>query len=329
MPRQDRRATSADVARLAGVSRATVSYVLNDAPGQTIPEATRQRVREAADELGYLPNASARALQRGGSDMVLMAVPNLPQSVNLGRLQEYVGGQLSAIGKSLAVWVEGKVSLRETLRSINPCAVLAPVGLSDTNCELLRRAHMPFVDPSDEVLNAIRSISLGRMQVDYLLGTGRRRIGLTLPREEALATFRDLHRSGVRDALAAAGLTEVCVVELPTRPGEDVRPETAALESLVTAGANAVACYNDIHAAQVLRAARVGGVDVPGDLAVMGNDDVPLAPFLQPPLTTIAHATPAFAYALVARIAELTHTPLEGLERPGGAYAHLCVRESA
>src|SRR5690242_14164125 len=68
--------TSADVARLAGVSRATVSYVLNNTSAVRISEPTRRRVQEAAKELGYVPHAAARTLRAGHSRMVLM--PTLP-----------------------------------------------------------------------------------------------------------------------------------------------------------------------------------------------------------------------------------------------------------
>src|SRR5690606_29882683 len=70
--------TSADVARLAGVSRATVSYVLNNARAVRISEPTRRRVREAARELGYVPHAAARSLRAGHSRMVLMPAPAFP-----------------------------------------------------------------------------------------------------------------------------------------------------------------------------------------------------------------------------------------------------------
>ena len=70
------RITAEDVARKAGVSRATVSYVLNNHPHQTIPEATRQKVLEAAAELDYTPLASARILSRGRSDVVVMLIPS-------------------------------------------------------------------------------------------------------------------------------------------------------------------------------------------------------------------------------------------------------------
>src|SRR4051794_41190218 len=73
-----RRITSADVAREAGVSRTTVSYVLNETPHQKIPDATRQRVLDAVARLEYAPSAAARALQSGRSDVVLCLLPDWP-----------------------------------------------------------------------------------------------------------------------------------------------------------------------------------------------------------------------------------------------------------
>ena len=81
-----RRVTSGDVAKEAGVSRATVSYVLNDSPHQKIAEATRERVWEAAARLGYAPSAAARALRTGRSDIVLGVLPDWPIHHVLGRL---------------------------------------------------------------------------------------------------------------------------------------------------------------------------------------------------------------------------------------------------
>ena len=80
-----RRATSSDVARLAGVSRATVSYVLNGRADQSIPEATRDRVLAAAAELAYVPNAASRALRAGESRLVLLVNPGMPWAATCGR----------------------------------------------------------------------------------------------------------------------------------------------------------------------------------------------------------------------------------------------------
>ena len=72
------RITSTEVARHCGLSRATVSYVLNGTPNQSIPEATRRRVLDAAEQLGYTPYAPARALRSGRSDVVLFLMPEWP-----------------------------------------------------------------------------------------------------------------------------------------------------------------------------------------------------------------------------------------------------------
>lgn len=84
-----RRPTLADVASATGVSTAPVSYVLNDKPGQSIPEHTRERVRAAAAELGYVRSGAARALARGRSDLVLLVVPDVPVGPVLVGLLEY------------------------------------------------------------------------------------------------------------------------------------------------------------------------------------------------------------------------------------------------
>ena len=82
------RATSADVARRAGVSRATVSYVLNDRPGHSISAATREKVRAAADELGYIPNHSARALRGKLPPVILVVTREVPFGRNVGDMMD-------------------------------------------------------------------------------------------------------------------------------------------------------------------------------------------------------------------------------------------------
>jgi DNA-binding LacI/PurR family transcriptional regulator len=93
-----RRVTSADVARMAGVSRATVSYVLNDTPHQTISADTRDRVLHAAAELGYAPSAAARTLRTGRSDVVLCLLPDWPIGQEVGALLTNLSGALAGHG---------------------------------------------------------------------------------------------------------------------------------------------------------------------------------------------------------------------------------------
>src|SRR5437868_2690064 len=88
VPGRQRRVTSTQVAERSGVSRATVSYVLNETPNQAIPEGTRRRVMEAAEELGYTPYAPARVLRSGRSDVILFLIPEWPIGPAIARLVE-------------------------------------------------------------------------------------------------------------------------------------------------------------------------------------------------------------------------------------------------
>jgi DNA-binding LacI/PurR family transcriptional regulator len=88
--------TGAEVAKAAGVSAATVSYVLNSTPGQTIPEATRARVLEAAARLGYQRNAAARSLRVGRSDVVVGLVPDTGYSTTFADLMSQLSRSLSS-----------------------------------------------------------------------------------------------------------------------------------------------------------------------------------------------------------------------------------------
>ncbi len=121
-----RRVTSADVAREAGVSRTTVSYVLNDTPHQKIPEETRQRVLDAVARLEYAPSAAARTLQRGRSDTVLCLLPNWPIGPAVGASLEHLSAALAARGLTLLAHPSAGSSrtLADAWRAVSPAAVV-------------------------------------------------------------------------------------------------------------------------------------------------------------------------------------------------------------
>src|ERR671932_2290978 len=120
-----RRVTSADVAREAGVSRATVSYVLNAVPHQKIAEATRQRILEAAARLGYAPSAAARAMRSGRSDIVLCLLPDWPIGPTVGGFLEHLSAALAADGLTLLAHprARGDRPVGELWKTVNPAAV--------------------------------------------------------------------------------------------------------------------------------------------------------------------------------------------------------------
>ncbi|MGH6656767.1 MAG: LacI family DNA-binding transcriptional regulator, partial [Actinocrinis sp.] len=121
-----RRVTSAQVAQRSGVSRATVSYVLNGAPNQSISEQTRQRVLTAAEELGYTPFAPARALRAGRSDMVLHLIPQWPIGAAIAELIEAMTVRLAREGLTLVVHAHSREArpVGDLWTAITPAAVI-------------------------------------------------------------------------------------------------------------------------------------------------------------------------------------------------------------
>ena len=120
-----RRPTSANVAQRAGVSRATVSYVLNDVPHQSISDATRQRVLAAAEELGYTPHAAARTLRAGESRLVLFINAGIPYGANLSVIIDTLSAEVTASGRSLVIWQQhDPADLAATLAHLQPAMAI-------------------------------------------------------------------------------------------------------------------------------------------------------------------------------------------------------------
>lgn len=301
------RVTSADVAALAGVSRSTVSYVLNRSSRHNFAAETVERVRAAAAELAYTPNAAARALRRGESGVVLLALPELPLGWALGRLLSSMTDVVSKAGRSLVTWyVRPGVQLRDILRDIAPRAVLELVPLPEQDREAAAAARIPIIPATEPVGSLDRAV--GALQVRHLVQAGHRRLGLVTLEDPWVAVFRDPRRDGVREAAAAAALGPPLELILDTRetaaamgitlPLKVERSESgdAAVRQVAgtlrawTAGpepVTAICCFNDLFAGLVIAAARSAGLEVPGDLSVIGVDDEPMGGVLQPALTTV------------------------------------------
>lgn len=299
----ERRATSTDVARLAGVSRATVSYVLNGNLDQSIPEATRERVRAAAAQLSYTPHAAARALRAGRSNIVLLAVRHIPYGRNLGLLVDRLADQVARQGMSLVVWQPGAgKTLQTTLGHLQPRLALSLFQLEDDERDALRRMGVPHaaaestsgVSASDELTAAI--------QVHHLAERGHHVIGHLGTGDADLAAFARPRRQGVRRGCLDLGLPAPREASVPVPPHGTVDDVVAVLRDWRSGPdpVSGVAAYNDYVAAMCLRAAAVLGLRVPDDLAVIGVDDDPLSAFLDPPLTTIRLDMVAMADRLLA-----------------------------
>jgi DNA-binding LacI/PurR family transcriptional regulator len=294
-----RRVTSHDVAREAGVSRATVSYVLNRTPGQTIPEPTRERVLAAAARLGYTPSAAARTLRRGRSDLVLFLLPDWPIGHSVASLIHTLTHELSLHGLSLLVHqgTSDQVgSPAALLGSLSPAAVVAVEALSIEDEAAMQAAGIPVVvslfdDTSGGPAALMASqVRVGRLQVEHLASRGHERLAVALPLDPRVRRFAEPRLEGARMACGELGLDQPSVTTIGETEGDAV----AAVEAWRThpPAVTAVCAYNDEVAMAVLAALDELGLQAPDDLAVIGVDDIPVARYAHPPLTTVTVGAP-------------------------------------
>jgi DNA-binding LacI/PurR family transcriptional regulator len=284
--------TSADVARLAGVSRATVSYVLNNTSAVRISEPTRRRVHEAAKELGYVPHAAARSLRAGHSRMVLMPAPSIPvgplYSQFISELQWALGRLDYTVVQYGSVGLQGEEAAR-AWAELRPVAVLVPgVGLGPQGVALLRRSGArAVVTLGPDAVEGAHALlmdhaGVGRSAATHLYARGRRRIGVVVPEESGLEAFSLPRLAGVRRALNG---TDATLTELPLAYEEQAAAKLAVRWRDL--GLDAVFAYNDEYAMLLMRALQDEGIRIPEDTAVIGADDLLLGRLLRPRLSTV------------------------------------------
>lgn len=306
-----RRATSLEVARAAGVSRTTVSFVLNDVPGVRITEETRRRVLEAARRLNYHPDAAARRLVSGRTHIIGLVLRQTPQQM---AADAFLPEALH--GLSRAARQHGFHVLLEALDPSDPARhystlvrenhvdglVLSGPRSDDDELSQLHSEGFPIVLQGQLPGSGVPSVDVDNMAgartaVEYLLRLGHRRIGL-ITNAPPVYTAAAARLAGYRSALEAAGLH---YDESLVRCGNFTAESgwTAMLDLLrESERPTAVFVASDLVAIGAVAAAREAGLCVPDDLAVVGFDDIPLARYVDPPLTTIR--LPAFALGFAA-----------------------------
>ena len=317
MRRPSSRITGTDVAREAGVSQTTVSFVLNGTRGQTIPEETRQRVLEAAKRLDYRPRASARSLAAGRSDVVLLALPGVPISANLSRFIEQLAAALADNSLSMVTHLaEGHGrQLPDLCAAVDACAVISLVPFDDETTEALRRAGAEIVFGTGKQASAELQ-EIGRIQAQHVIDLGHSRLGYALPGQHATQWRVQERLRGVAAACAEAGLAD------PLTTGVDMDSAQAALavDQWTHASVTGVCAYNDETAMAVLAGMHARGLRAPDDIAVIGVGDIGAAQVSLPPLTTIgfdyAETGRELAQAVVQSLNGGRPAPQNGLSRP-------------
>jgi DNA-binding LacI/PurR family transcriptional regulator len=285
------RVTIRDVANHAGVSHQTVSRVINES--ERVSPETRARVEAAIDELGYRPNAMARSMARGRSGVLACISPNLTDytfaSMIEGAEQEarklgyFLLSASAPDEETFAALVDELVTSRrsEGMIIFNP--------YQDGRFHHLPSKH-PLVfagaRPRSEATTsvALDDESVARLATQHLINLGHRKIGcITGPMSEDCSQDRSI---GYQSTLENAGIevnpTFTIEGDWSARSGYD------ALMHLAQEGQipDAIFAQNDQMAVGVLRAAHDLGMQVPNQLSVIGIDDIPLAAYFEPPLTT-------------------------------------------
>jgi DNA-binding LacI/PurR family transcriptional regulator len=291
-----RRPTSTDVALRAGVSRTTVSLVLNDR-GTSIPEVTRQRVLDAARELGYYAHHSARGLAGGRSQTIALV---LRQSAELvagdALLAETLRGlTVAARTAHFRVLVEpmtqGQVSYGDLVRSrrADGAVVSGPLFDDPELADLIRDGYPIVIQGHAAGLDApsvdIDNVASARMAVDHLVELGHRRIACVTNAPLSYTAAAD-RLAGYRESLAAAGLP--FDADLVAEASYDAASGHAAMAAILAREVpDAVFAASDVVALGAVGALREAGLHVPDDVSVVGFDDIPLAAYFDPPLTTV------------------------------------------
>jgi DNA-binding LacI/PurR family transcriptional regulator len=282
--------TSTDVARLAQVSRATVSFVLNDVPDSRITAATRARVLAAAEELGYIPNASASALATGHNHLVLIPFFNLPSYGRvLNTYYDLLAGRLTELGYTVLFHRDRHNGGPEIVRrwaALRPAGLIVASHRLDAEAlEVLHRAGaraILSVDLTDPSSTGVEDVGVAVAQ--HLINAGHQRLAMVVPREPelvplGLARFKSFEQSaqahGVSVERIDLSLDEKAAFVLAQRWRRNPHP-------------TGVFGYNDEYAMMLMRALLDSGMAVPGDVAIVGCDNMPMCDFLRPRLTSIS-----------------------------------------
>jgi len=316
-PGRDRRPTLADVAARAGVSTALVSTVMRDVPGASA--ATRQRILQAAEEIGYRPDARARLLRSNRSRLI---------GVTFGVQHAFHGDLVSGLyeaadAEGYEIALSAVTPRRDERRAVGSLLqdrceamiLLGPDSPAGYLAELAGRCPVVVVARavSGRGVDVVRTADDEGLQqaVDHLVALGHRRIAHI---DGGRAPGAAQRRRGYRQAMHRHGL-DADILIVPGGLGEEDGAEAARQLLATVPSPTAVAVFNDRSATGLLDVFRNAGLSVPQDISVVGFDDSWLARLSHVDLTTVAQDAGRMATLAVARaIDRLDGTPTGGRE---------------
>lgn len=319
-----RRVTQADVARAAGVSQAMVSYVLNESKNISVPDETKQRILDAMQELGYVPNRAARSLRTSKTSTIGCVIPDIANPFYpafVRGIQDVVDNN----GYDLVMYNTDGLAPKEekAIRSLRQARVDGVVGVffhSNARNLAALLEHQVAVVRLEATAKRLGELPLDNIYVDnivasqhavaYLVQRGYQRIAM-LTNEPGPGQPRVV---GFRAALAECGRNApdfyVQIGAFTVEGGAEGMQRLLALAP----PPDAVFAANDLMAIGAMMACKAHGLRVPEDVAVMGFDDIPTDQIVSPALTTVSQ----FQNNLGRKSAELLFERIEGKAPPAG-----------
>jgi LacI family transcriptional regulator len=297
--RPTKRTTSRDVAKLAHVSRTTVSFILNNVPGVSISAATRKRVLDAAKKLNYFPNVAGKKLVSGKSYTIGLVLCQSPEQIFTDAFlpQVILGVEQAAMQQGFHVLLKpvdpndtGGYARLITENHVDGIFLSGP-RQDDRALMDLHRQRVPIMlmgqlPDTDIPFVDVDATAGAELAVNHLIECGHQCIGMitNAPLDYTSAQQR---RDGYLKALRKAKLStnKAFIKEGNYTPASGFEAMKSLLQ--VTPRPTAVFIASDVVAIGAILAIKEAGLRIPRDMAVVGFDDIPLAEFYDPPLTTI------------------------------------------
>ena len=285
-----------DIARISGVSRSTVSRVINADPN--VKEVTRKKVQEVIQNLNFQPNMAARGLAAGSTKVIGLVIPVGVSSIfsdpYFSLVIQGVSSACNQLGYSIMLWLAEPQYERKTISQIThngliDGVIVLAMLLDDPLIDNLAESNQPFVTigrhPTNEKISYVdaENRSGAYQGVSYTIRTGHHRVALIGgPRNTISGQDR---YQGYLDALQEFGLP--FVPELVTESDFSDAGGYQAMKRLLPMHPDAVFAASDMMALAAIRAIQEAGLNVPDDIAVVGFDDIPPASTSKPALTTV------------------------------------------
>lgn len=336
-----RRVTQADVANHAGVSQAMVSYVINES-AVSIPQETRQRIKDAMQDLGYSPNVTAQRLRTNKTKTIAGVIPDITnpfypmfergiQEVVEKEKYDFIiyntDGKADKEKKVLASLLQGRVD--GVVGSFFHLTTEALAPLIEQNIAIVRLRQPSSKQAETLAIDTIYidSVVAAKTAVTHLISKGHRRIGMLTSEGGGPSSLRI---EGYKQALLAANLqfkdALVCTTgDYNEEGGYHAMKHLLSLSERPTA----VFAVNDLMAMGAMLALREAGLSVPDDMSVVGFDDIPSAKLIDPALTSVSQNQKQMGQRAAAMLFERLKGEVQGRGRSEEMPFNFIIRDSS